>query len=32
VLALGDDALGGRLEAWRARQSEAVAERPSDEA
>jgi 5-(carboxyamino)imidazole ribonucleotide mutase len=32
VLALGDDALGGRMEAWRARQSEAVAERPSDEA
>jgi 5-(carboxyamino)imidazole ribonucleotide mutase len=32
VLALGDEALAGRLEAWRARQSEAVAERPSDEA
>jgi 5-(carboxyamino)imidazole ribonucleotide mutase len=31
VLALSDDALAGRLEAWRARQSEAVAERPSDE-
>ena len=32
VLALGDEALARRLEAWRARQSEAVAERPSDEA
>jgi 5-(carboxyamino)imidazole ribonucleotide mutase len=32
VLALNDEALAGRLEAWRARQSEAVAERPSDEA
>jgi 5-(carboxyamino)imidazole ribonucleotide mutase len=32
VLALGDEALAARLEAWRARQSEAVAERPSDEA
>jgi 5-(carboxyamino)imidazole ribonucleotide mutase len=30
VLALTDDALAERLEAWRARQSEAVAERPSD--
>jgi 5-(carboxyamino)imidazole ribonucleotide mutase len=31
VLALGDAALAERLEAWRARQTEAVAERPSDE-
>ncbi|HEX8662726.1 MAG TPA: 5-(carboxyamino)imidazole ribonucleotide mutase [Beijerinckiaceae bacterium] len=30
VLALSDDALAGRLDAWRARQSESVAERPSD--
>jgi 5-(carboxyamino)imidazole ribonucleotide mutase len=30
VLALSDDALGLRLEAWRKRQSESVAERPSD--
>jgi 5-(carboxyamino)imidazole ribonucleotide mutase len=30
VLALSDDALGTRLEAWRKRQSESVAERPSD--
>jgi 5-(carboxyamino)imidazole ribonucleotide mutase len=30
VLALTDDALAERLEAWRARQSAAVAERPSD--
>ncbi|HEX8168023.1 MAG TPA: 5-(carboxyamino)imidazole ribonucleotide mutase [Beijerinckiaceae bacterium] len=30
VLALTDDALAERLEAWRARQSESVAERPSD--
>ena len=32
VLALADPALAGRLDAWRARQSEAVAERPADEA
>jgi 5-(carboxyamino)imidazole ribonucleotide mutase len=32
VLALSDDALGARLEAWRKRQSESVAERPSDAA
>ena len=32
VLALQDAALADRLEAWRARQTEAVAERPSDEA
>jgi 5-(carboxyamino)imidazole ribonucleotide mutase len=31
VLALGDGALADRLEAWRARQTAAVAERPSDE-
>ena len=31
VLALGDDALAGRLEAWRKRQTDAVAERPSNE-
>jgi 5-(carboxyamino)imidazole ribonucleotide mutase len=31
VLALGDAALGERLEAWRARQTAAVAERPADE-
>jgi 5-(carboxyamino)imidazole ribonucleotide mutase len=30
VLALGDDALAGRLDAWRARQTEAVAEHPQD--
>ena len=30
VLALADDALGARLEAWRKRQSENVAERPSE--
>ena len=30
VLALSDDALAGRLEAWRNRQSESVAEQPSD--
>jgi 5-(carboxyamino)imidazole ribonucleotide mutase len=30
VLALADPALAERLEAWRARQSAAVAERPSD--
>ncbi|MCO6389184.1 5-(carboxyamino)imidazole ribonucleotide mutase [Aliihoeflea sp. 40Bstr573] len=32
VLALSDDALAGRLDAWRSRQAEAVAERPKDEA
>ncbi|MEJ8574036.1 5-(carboxyamino)imidazole ribonucleotide mutase [Microbaculum marinum] len=32
VLALGDPALADRLDAWRARQAEAVAERPSDDA
>jgi 5-(carboxyamino)imidazole ribonucleotide mutase len=31
VLALGDEALAARLEAWRRRQSEAVAEVPSSE-
>ena len=31
VLALGDAALAERLDAWRARQTESVAERPSDE-
>ena len=30
VLALSDDALAVRLEAWRKRQSESVAEQPSD--
>jgi 5-(carboxyamino)imidazole ribonucleotide mutase len=30
VLALSDEGLAGRLEAWRKRQSESVAERPSD--
>ena len=30
VLALGDSALGERLEAWRARQTAAVAEEPKD--
>ena len=30
ILALGDEALGERLKAWRARQTEAVAERPQD--
>lgn len=30
ILALGDPALGERLRAWRARQSDAVAERPQD--
>ena len=30
VLALGDPALGARLEAWRARQTAAVAEAPKD--
>lgn len=32
VLALSDPALAGRLDAWRARQSDAVAEIPSDDA
>ncbi|RIY00922.1 5-(carboxyamino)imidazole ribonucleotide mutase [Aureimonas flava] len=32
VLALGDAPLAARLDAWRARQSEAVAERPVDDA
>lgn len=32
VLALQDEELGERLEAWRARQSESVAEKPVDEA
>ena len=32
VLALGDTALAERLEAWRRRQTEAVAERPEDDA
>ena len=31
VLALGDPALAQRLDAWRARQTAAVAERPKDE-
>jgi 5-(carboxyamino)imidazole ribonucleotide mutase len=31
VLALGDGALADRLAAWRAQQTAAVAERPSDE-
>ena len=31
VLALGDAALAKRVEAWRAKQTEAVAERPKDE-
>jgi 5-(carboxyamino)imidazole ribonucleotide mutase len=31
VLALADDALATRLEAWRQRQTEAVAERPTNE-
>jgi len=31
VLALNDDALAGRLDAWRDRQTKAVAERPKDE-
>jgi 5-(carboxyamino)imidazole ribonucleotide mutase len=31
VLALADAALAGRLEAWRKRQTEAVAERPTNE-
>lgn len=32
ILATNDDALADRLKAWRAAQSESVAERPSDEA
>ncbi|HYF55658.1 MAG TPA: 5-(carboxyamino)imidazole ribonucleotide mutase [Salinarimonas sp.] len=32
VLALHDEALSQRLDAWRARQTEAVAERPSEDA
>ena len=32
VLALADDALAARLEAWRRRQTDAVAEAPADEA
>jgi 5-(carboxyamino)imidazole ribonucleotide mutase len=32
VLAIGDDALTGRLDAYRARQTASVAERPVDEA
>lgn len=31
VLALHDEGLAGRLEAWRAKQTASVAERPSDE-
>jgi len=31
VLALGDEALANRLDAWRKRQSEAVAEKPVDD-
>jgi 5-(carboxyamino)imidazole ribonucleotide mutase len=31
VLALNDDALATRLDAWRAKQTASVAERPSDE-
>jgi len=31
VLALADEALAARLEAWRKRQTDAVAERPTDE-
>jgi 5-(carboxyamino)imidazole ribonucleotide mutase len=30
ILALGDEALAARLDAWRARQTEAVAETPDD--
>jgi 5-(carboxyamino)imidazole ribonucleotide mutase len=30
ILALGDPALAGRLDAWRARQTAAVAEAPKD--
>jgi len=32
VLALSDESLAGRLDAWRARQTASVAERPSNEA
>jgi 5-(carboxyamino)imidazole ribonucleotide mutase len=32
VLALGDDALAGRLDAWRTAQTAKVAENPSDDA
>jgi 5-(carboxyamino)imidazole ribonucleotide mutase len=32
VLALNDEALAGRLAAWRARQTAAVAERPEESA
>ena len=32
VLALNDDTLAGRLDAWREKQTKAVAERPKDEA
>jgi 5-(carboxyamino)imidazole ribonucleotide mutase len=32
VLALNDEGLAERLETWRARQTAAVAERPSDDA
>ena len=32
VLALSDEALAARLEAWRAKAAAAVAERPADEA
>lgn len=32
VLALTDEALAGRLDAWRARQTDSVAQRPHDEA
>jgi 5-(carboxyamino)imidazole ribonucleotide mutase len=31
IVALGDEALAGRLEAWRRRQTEAVAEKPAEE-
>jgi 5-(carboxyamino)imidazole ribonucleotide mutase len=31
VLALGDDALAGRLDAWRKRQTDAVADTPASE-
>ncbi len=31
ILALGDEALAGRLSDWRRRQTESVAERPTDE-
>jgi 5-(carboxyamino)imidazole ribonucleotide mutase len=32
VLALSDEALAGRLDAWRAAQTAAVSERPKDDA